>query len=266
MKGTEIMKKICIPVVMVLLCVGVLFLSAGAADSSADNESNVLESALEESPELSSILDEAESGLSTDALLDALGQIEGLDLDTLLQGLEGLDEDDGLLGKLSSILGPDSNGLSGILSGLGDLVGTGGSGSGAALESILNQIGGGSGSATTEEPTVHTTAGSYNQNVTIPSQYTPNYNYSGGSSSGNIINYNQYTGTYTLPAQITVGEVTTQSYTVPETTMSNISVALPAGEESADTEQSTNWKKVVGAILVFGSFAGIAAVVIKKSM
>lgn len=260
MKGTEIMKKVFIPVVMVLLCVGILFVSAGAADNSADTDL----SALEESPELSSILDEAESGLSTDALLDALGQIEGLDLDTLLQGLEGLDEDDGLLGKLSSILGPDSNGLSGILSGLGDLVGTGGSGSGAALESILNQIGGGS--ATTEEPTVHTTAGSYNQNVTIPSQYTPNYNYSGGSSSGNIINYNQYTGTYTLPAQITVGEVTTQSYTVPETTMSNISVALPAGEESADTEQSANWKKVVGAILVFGSFAGIAAVVIKKSM
>lgn len=262
MKGTEIMKKVFIPVVMVLLCVGILFVSAGAADNSADTDL----SALEESPELSSILDEAESGLSTDALLDALGQIEGLDLDTLLQGLEGLDEDDGLLGKLSSILGPDSNGLSGILSGLGDLVGTGGSGSGAALESILNQIGGGSGSAATEEPTVHTTAGSYNQNVTIPSQYTPNYNYSGGSSSGNIINYNQYTGTYTLPAQITVGEVTTQSYTVPETTMSNISVALPAGEESADTEQSANWKKVVGAILVFGSFAGIAAVVIKKSM
>ena len=46
----------------------------------------------------------------------------------------------------------------------------------------------------------------------------------------------------------------------------NESETTDPSDVTEEPEQSTNWKKVVGAILVFGSFAGIAAVVIKKSM
>ena len=269
------MKKTILGMILLLATVAALFLYASAAntDSSLQGE---LEDAILQSPEVSSMLEEAENGVAIDpdALTDALGKIEGLDMDTILQGLEGLDEDDGLLGKLASLIGPESDGFGGVLSDIGGslgnlLGGLGGGEGGNPLEGILGGLGNlGGGVQTTEAPTVHTTAQSYNQQVTLPSQYTPNYtpNYNTGSSSGGVINYNQYTSTYTLPAQIPTSEVTTQSYTVPSTTTPVYSIALPADGEAAEETGSTNWKKILGAILIFGSFAGVAAVVIKKSM
>lgn len=265
------MKKIMTGMILLLFTVAAVFMYASAADNSSSfSLQDEIESAIQQSPEVSSMLDDAENGVSIDpsALTDALGRIEGLDMDTILQGLEGLDEDDGLLGKLASLIGPESDGFGGVISdigsGLGNLFGGLGGNGENPLEGLLNGLGNLGNNATTEAPTVHTTAQSYNQSVTLPQQYTPNYN---TGSSGGVITYNQYTATYTLPAQIPTGEVTTQTYTVPSTTTPMYSVALPAdGETDSSQESNTNWKKILGAILVFGSFAGVAAVVIKKSM
>lgn len=270
------MKRIIAGMVILLICIAALFVSASATGSSGmsgDELNSRLEDAVQNSPELSSIIDSAENGnlVDGDALKKALGQLDGINLEQILSGLEGLGEGDGLLGKFSAILGPNSDGLAGIISGIGNGAGNiGGSGaansSGGILENILNRFSGNN--ATTEAPTVHTTANSYNQQIQNPSVYTPNYNFNNSGAGNNVINYNQYTGTYTLPTQAAIGEVTTQAYVTPITSAvaNNVAIAIPAGSEQQETKDSSGWKKAVGALLVFCSFAAIAAVVIKKSM
>ena len=299
------MKKI-----VALFCAALFFfcltgLAASAQSTGGDLNlngiSDALENAVESSPEISSLVDQMNQGveISSDRLLDALKNIEGLDVDQLLQGLNGLDENDGLLGRLASILGPNSNGLSGVLSQLGEqfsgLSGSldlGGSGAGNALGGLL---GGGlslpslSGAATTAAPTVHTTASAYTQSAVTP--YTPSqvptytYTYSSSVSTYTPVagvpaataNYNQYTVPYvaatTVPATTDAAETTFPAIldaeptaTVPAVTAV---VAVPVAEDSsaaAQAKKSSGWKKAVGAVLVLGAFGGIAAVVIKKSM
>lgn len=259
------MKKIFVAMLICLVCVGVIFVSASATDASATETQAPAEQTgnglLAQNPELSSLFAGVGDGqVNPDALKDALGQIEGLDVDRLLQGLDGLESDDGLLGKLASLIGPDSDGLAGILSGIGN---SGAASSvGGALEDLINRFSGGGGQATEPDATVHTTAASFNQNVTNPTIYVPPV-----VNTQGVIDYNRYTtASYTLPAVISTAEVTTQEYLVPyETLPADISVVMPAGNREQESG-GANWKKVVGVLMVFCSFAAIAAVVIKKSM
>ncbi|MBR1810420.1 MAG: hypothetical protein IJ766_02065 [Clostridia bacterium] len=272
------MKKILYIVFAAMLCVGLLCLSAAAADANSNGISDRIEQAVENSPEISSLVDAANNGVAgaRDNLLNALQNIDGLDLNVFLQGLEGLDENDGLLGKLASLIGPNSDGLSGILARLGGLFPSNG---GSLLEGLGNigNLGGlgdlFNGNSATEAPTVHTTAASATQVVSPVTAYTPSYNYSATpytpSYNAGSVNLNQYTVPY-VPATTLPVEVTTQAYTAPvnDVPAATVAVAMPVneGQTQNQAQKSTNWKKIVGAVLVFGSFAGIAAVVIKKSM
>ena len=277
--------------------------SAQESPVSLDPEgiSEAIESAVEKSPEVSSLVDQLNQGaeVSSERLLEALKGIDGLNIDQFLQGLEGLDEDDGLLGKLASVLGPNSNGLSGILSQLGEsfsgLSGSldlGGSGAGNVLGGLLSGLPGiGSTASTTQTPTVHTTASAYTQPAVAP--YTPavtpsTYTYSYSQSVSTYtpavsypaasVDYNQYTVPYT-PATTVPATTAPVSESVPAAVVPAVEpsatvpvsdyVAMPVSEATpaqATAKKSSGWKKAVGAVLVLGAFAGIAAVVIKKSM
>lgn len=254
------MKKIFIAVVTVLMCVSLISFFAFASSNTNGIISDRVEDAISNSPEVSSILDDAANGnINADALKDALSKIEGIDLDQLMKGLEGLDANDGLLGKISSIIGPDSNGIGGIISGIGSLGGSSsgaGSSAGGIIDSLINSI---MGQNSSSDPTVHTTAASYTQSINNQTIYTPNYNYT-PNNVGNTVNFNQYTA----PVTSVIPEITTQTFTEAPSAAQNISVAIPTPEQQ--TKSKNGWKKAVGAILVFGSFAAIAAVVIKKSM
>ena len=114
------MKKALILILTIAVCAGLLCLPAAAANLLQDeNENGIadqIENALSNSPEISSLVDAANNGeISLEsigsAMMDALRGIEGIDVDRLLGGLEGLDEDDGLLGRLGSLIGPNINGL-----------------------------------------------------------------------------------------------------------------------------------------------------------
>ena len=299
------MKKI-----FALLCAAAFFftltgIAATAQDPTEDLDlngiSDAIESAVENSPEISSLVDQMNQGaeISSERLMEALRGIEGLDIDQFLQGLQGLDENDGLLGKLASVLGPNSNGLSGILSQLGEsfsgLSGSldlGGSGAGNVLGGLFSGLPGiGSTAATTQTPTVHTTASAYTQPAVAP--YTPavtpsTYTYSYSQSVSTYtpavtypaasVDYNQYTVPYT-PATTVPATTAPITESVPATVVPAVEpsatvpvsdyVAMPISEATpaqATAKKSSGWKKAVGAVLVLGAFAGIAAVVIKKSM
>lgn len=253
------MKKTFAAVISVLICISIIsFCAFAKSDSSVSSD---IKDKIENNPEVSSILDDAANGnINADKLKDALSQIEGVDLDQLMKGLEGLGPDDGVLGKISSIIGPDSDGLAGIISGIGNLGGGSGSGAGSSVEGILNNILNRFSGKTSENPTVHTTFGSYTEGYQNATIYTPNYNYT-PNNAGNTVNFDQYTAPSVTMA---IPEITTQSFTqaAPQTN-GNISVAVPVENKE---KSKANWKKAVGAVLVFGSFAGIAAIVIKKSM
>ncbi|MBQ6019841.1 MAG: hypothetical protein IJL26_06640 [Clostridia bacterium] len=260
--------------------------------------SNMIDGAVQNSPEVSSLVDQLNQGvdISSDRLLEALRGIEGLDVDRLLQGLNGLDEDDGLLGKLSALLGPNSNGLSGLLSQLGEsFSGLGGSLDlgGSVLGGLLNGLGDLTGLAnptsTTQAPTVHTTASAYTQPASsytpqvTPSTYTYSYSTSVSTYTPPVsypsasVNYNQYTVPYTPATTVPAisGAVTDPAATTvfsPEATATvpaSEYIAVPVSEipaAQAEAKKQNGWKKAVGAVLVLGAFAGIAAVVVKKSM
>ena len=305
----KVIAIICAAAVFLALTVCCVSVSAQESPSVPDlnDVSSMIEGAVQDSPEVSSLVDQMNQGveISSDTLLEALRGIEGFDVDQLLQGLDGLDENDGLLGKLSSLLGPNSNGFSGILSQLGEsfsglnggALDLGGSGAGSVLGGLLSGLGdltGLSGSGeSTQAPTVHTTASAYTQPAVAP--YTPSvtpstYTYTYSSSVSTYtpavsypaasVNYNQYTVPYTattVPAT-TVPVTTEPASTVPAVVQTPVAtvaasdyIAVPvAADPAADTQttarKQNSWKKAVGAVLVLGAFAGIAAVVIKKSM
>lgn len=278
-------------------------------DLNMNGINDTIESAIAGSPEVSSLVDQMNAGVNVDSdrLLDALQNVEGLDVDQFLQGLQGLDENDGLVGKLASVLGPNSNGLSGILSKLGesfsgfagslDIGGnSGGSGISSVFGGLLNGLGdltGVSPTTPTQAPTVHTTASSYTltavtpyTQAATPSTYT--YTYSNSVSTYTpaatvpavTVNVAQYTVPYTAATTapvFTTASVSAASYTEypgilaePTATMPAYDMsAFPVSEASATettAKKRSGWKKAVGAVLVLGAFAGIAAVVIKKSM
>lgn len=276
------MKKIFIGMILILLGVATLFVSVTAVDSGTGEEAEEsVKDKVEVNESLSSLFaDAAESGIDTDALASALGQVEGLDMSQILQGFEGLDENDGLLGKLGSLIGPDSDGVAGVLAGLfgqgssqngtdangssgGGLGSLGGNGSGGGiLQGILDGLG--NSGNTTPNATVHTTASSFNQNVTNPTVYVPAIPQQ--QITQPILDFNQYTTfNYTLPAVITTAEVTTQLYPIENQSNANVSIVMPAGNQQ-EQQKNTNWKKIVGVVLVVAAFGAIAAVVIKKSM